>query len=191
MYVATGLFNLGILLTTPGEPVPTCNDAQHKYLSKPLHFQILWRGCLWHFTYVLSQDWCKQSRGHPGFRIRIQAKHTRTPLKNVCCCIFTTMQRTCQYQPRTWRVAKHWRANTTRTSCSWLWGWMWEVEWNSKLGQLNKERHANYTHTRVHTHTQVEYIRSGTVDSKMNTLSTDTSRCFGSLLQTTVQMNMY
>lgn len=37
--------------------------------------------------------------------------------------LFKETSQTCHNQQMTWHVAKHWRANTTRTSCCWLWGW--------------------------------------------------------------------
>lgn len=49
IYVAAGFLYWGILLTTPGEPVPTCSNAHMKYFREPSLFKILWWGCLWRF----------------------------------------------------------------------------------------------------------------------------------------------
>lgn len=62
IYVAAGLL-WGILLTTPGEPVPTCSTAHLKYFREPSLLRFLWwaRASLWALLCIIT------AKVHPGW----------------------------------------------------------------------------------------------------------------------------
>ncbi len=156
IYVA---LDWGILLTTPGEPVSTCSNAHPKCFREPSPFHILWWGCFWHFipTTHYQRSVINRAGMHriiPYFNEKLLKQ---TKLLEMLCfspdqCLLSSLltavvyfqshtcfhdtvcketSLTCHNQQMNWHVAKHWRANTTKTSCCWLWGWQrgWTKQW--------------------------------------------------------------